>query len=417
MTYFITSFIFGIVTGILVTATKYRKKISQLENIQQSKLDEANIKFIHDLSEAKLAVENLQQETEAQHQAELEKINEAFHTGSIMMEDMTNNLNNIGNLIKTTEKPINDISQTGSKALSKIQNGQYSIDKLSASIDDISNMSQLISNLSNQMNEVSKKTQLIHNIADQANLLSLNAAIEAARAGEAGRGFGVVANDMNRLAESSAMSAREISQILSKGLKDIDFITHEMNQKSIVFQEVSDSVIETFNNMNDSINEINDLTITLNSDANLTVENVKQVSNHAQTTMESLTKLLSDIVGTISGNPITDLPPTEIVNQIDNYKVIDVRNPNEFNDELGHIASATLYCLQDNFRDAISTLDKDANYLFVCRSGGRSARGARVAQSLGFKHVTNMSGGMLKWNELSYPVVGANAQEARMQMQ
>ncbi len=88
-------------------------------------------------------------------------------------------------------------------------------------------------------------------------------------------------------------------------------------------------------------------------------------------------------------------------------KLIDVRRPDEFTAELGHIDGAQLIPLGPDLVQYLETENKDQEIVFVCRSGGRSGSATFESARLGFKKSMNLAGGMLAWNALKLPTVKA----------
>ncbi len=102
-------------------------------------------------------------------------------------------------------------------------------------------------------------------------------------------------------------------------------------------------------------------------------------------------------------NTIYDVVAEEVDKKRPEVRLIDVRQPEEFTGELSHIHGATLIPLA-TLPDNLNQISKDETVVFICRSGGRSARAAAFAQSIGYDHVFNLKGGMIRWNELLLPV-------------
>jgi rhodanese-related sulfurtransferase len=86
------------------------------------------------------------------------------------------------------------------------------------------------------------------------------------------------------------------------------------------------------------------------------------------------------------------------------FLLLDVRRPEEYSGELGHIENSQLVTLGDDLIQFLNAADKEKPILFICRSGARSANATMYALDLGFKEVYNMEGGMIHWNELNFPV-------------
>jgi len=109
---------------------------------------------------------------------------------------------------------------------------QRTMNELERVATDINESAVLIQSLGERSKQISSVVGVIREIAEQTNLLALNAAIEAARAGEQGRGFAVVADEVRKLAERTAMSTQEISTTVNAILQETSGAVQRMQSVS-----------------------------------------------------------------------------------------------------------------------------------------------------------------------------------------
>jgi glyoxylase-like metal-dependent hydrolase (beta-lactamase superfamily II)/rhodanese-related sulfurtransferase len=88
-------------------------------------------------------------------------------------------------------------------------------------------------------------------------------------------------------------------------------------------------------------------------------------------------------------------------------QVIDVREPDEFNGPLGHVAGAKLIPL-GKLSESLASIPKEKPVVAVCRSGARSAQATVLLGKAGYQKVANLSGGMLRWRAQRFPVEGGS---------
>lgn len=145
----------------------------------------------------------------------------------------------IGEMITNTTNEVNNLKSAASEMKRAHDEAVHTLDELGkvnektkASIQTISEQTKATNESTQKIREV---TALISDIAEETNLLSLNASIEAARAGEAGRGFAVVASQIQKLADQSDNSAKEIEKI-------IDVLLTESKKSVSTMEEVKEVI-------------------------------------------------------------------------------------------------------------------------------------------------------------------------------
>lgn len=190
-----------------------------------------------------------------------------------------------------------DVKKNINNSLEKANLGSQSITKANKQMQSIfmqvEELSNVVKGLGQRSHDIGNIIEMISAIAAQTNLLALNAAIEAARAGEHGKGFAVVADEVRKLAEQSANSTLQISELISQIQEET---THVVQTMSIVTEEVKEGMEvvthsgDTFNEIHQSVDQV---TKQMNEVA-VAIQNVSSGSIRVADSMNEITSIANE---------------------------------------------------------------------------------------------------------------------------
>lgn len=218
--------------------------------------------------------------------AQAKKTEFSFELSRMLDEKINNTIFNSNQAIVITEKMKNS-SDLGSVSINDLK---QIFNKNTLAIKNVDNN---VNNLLSRSKNIYTIINTMKQISDAINLLSMNASIEAARSGDAGRGFAIIAEEINQLASSSSVSSAQIKTILDDIISNIENTDIDINEvKGLTLESNTklEKTDEIFNNFKKICTEQMDHMKKIEND----IANVSKVEKDSFASIEYIASIAKD---------------------------------------------------------------------------------------------------------------------------
>jgi twitching motility protein PilJ len=205
------------------------------------------------------------------------------------IENTSARLLDVSQSINTVSQSASDTAKVAERSLTAAQKGQEAVQNSISGMNEIREQiqetSKRIKRLGESSQEIGEIVELISDITEQTNVLALNAAIQAASAGEAGRGFSVVAEEVQRLAERSAEATKQIGAIVKTIQSDTQDAVSAMERSTqgvVEGAKLSDAAGQALSEIGNVSKQLADLIQNISSQAQMQASATNQVADSMQ---------------------------------------------------------------------------------------------------------------------------------------
>ncbi len=237
------------------------------------------------------------------------KVLDSVNRICIEIAEVSGNLENLASFVDNQEsifRNMRDLARAMADAIGRIDavgretreitveagnRSQSSLRTIDSALSDIQHLVQGVKDVETHLDEldhalgdVGGMSKEIQKIAKMTNMLALNATIEAARAGEAGRGFGVVANEVKALARQTADATSGIDTTVGK-----------LSGSVVDLRDTSEGTLKVADQVNSGVGIINDAVTSFSSTIGTVEARVGDISDAASTSLAQCTDVLSEI--------------------------------------------------------------------------------------------------------------------------
>ena len=247
--------------------------------------------------DVKTSTDNLAQSSEKQA-SQVSSAIAAIHEMATTIQQVAENATQSANVSRTSTES----AREGSQAVDKTSKAMESIR------DNVQETARSIKRLGESSQEIGNIVQIINDIAERTSILALNASIQAAMAGESGRGFAVVAEEVQRLAERSTNSTKQIETLVTNIQGDITEAGTSMDESIRI-------VVDGTSLATDARKKLEEIE-TISTQLGELVQSITQAAQQQAKASEDISKTMEDVGKVSSENQASSSEAAEAMQQL-----------------------------------------------------------------------------------------------------